>query len=651
MSVLDSKVSYFKNTKATEVLRDPSKQTLRYWITQIQEGGFKDEVEKVRDGDDSAKVFLPTVAVHGVFKDFRNAKDFIESTGIIILDIDDIDPEDNLEDVKDDIMTSSSNVVAVMISPSGNGIKVLFYVDPYLVTRDSYRLIGKELVSRYSHYGHVDYLSLTDTLIMTYDPNILVNEEAVPAFVYIKDIEHNVNVELEPRDPDKQLWTDVEDFFDTVLAKDIEGKTNNNFHFIQVAVFDLAKFGFKHPAEDLTFVIDYAEEAFKRSPDNKRRFLEAVEIANNSIQHSRWAYKVGEEFWDDEEDGEMDYSDYSDHVSTKDKPKKKGSDDDEPDYNDDDDDDFDGFMDYEGDAFWERIKAVAKEGDRVGAEISLKAFAEIFRFKGTGILTVTGIPGHGKTEFTDQCVLDLARLYGHETLMVGYEQRPEEHILKLSRKLIGKNVTCPSYQDKEGLKTMKQAYDFITSKIKHLDTTKIGGNINTVLEKCAKKIKQLRDAGGDPRYVLIDPFNMLSLKGRFSGHEKIEEILRRITQFSHQMGVLVILVAHPFKMKKDEKTGKYEVPDFYSVKGSSAFFEMSYHGLVVYRDGSTVMVRVLKVKQNNLGSAGEETYFAYEKNSGRYIPIDQDQNEDRGDHRATDWLAKAVELNNKNFNK
>ena len=140
---------------------------------------------------------------------------------------------------------------------------------------------------------------------------------------------------------------------------------------------------------------------------------------------------------------------------------------------------------------------------------------------------------------------------------------------------------------------------------------------------------------------------MLSIKGKFNGHEKIEEILRRLTQFSHQMKMMVILVAHPFKMRKDEKTGNYEVPDFYSVKGSSAFFEMSYHGLVVYRSPGQVLVRVLKLKQNNLGRAGAEVYFDYEKAPGRYVPKDEEGNELSGDHRSKDWLTDALKKENK----
>lgn len=196
------------------------------------------------------------------------------------------------------------------------------------------------------------------------------------------------------------------------------------------------------------------------------------------------------------------------------------------------------------------------------------------------------------------------------------------------------------------------AYDFITSKFSHIDVTKTGGNINKILDIAADKIKKSRDSGGNPRYLVLDPFNMLTIKGRFTGHEKIEEILRRILHFSHQMGILVIDIAHPFKMKRHEKTGVFLIPDFYSVKGTSAFYEMSYHGLVVYlHPDGTAMVKILKVKQNNLGNRDAEVFFNYDRNSGRYIPIDEAGNEEKGDHRDRDWLEKALEIKTKSINR
>ena len=384
----------------------------------------------------------------------------------------------------------------------------------------------------------------------------------------------------------------------------------------------------------MQFVIEYAEAAFKRSADNFRRFQEVVELAKQYPQ-TQWPYKSEKQ----KEVIEEEYVDYSTlNINNEDMTEEEVE-------------ETNGLVDYG--ALYNKVVETIKEGDRVGYETSHQAFSDIFRFKGSGILTVTGIPGHGKTEFVDSCILDLARLHGHESIICGFEQTPEEHIIKLTRKLIGTDVTCDTWFKDENMPQLYQAYDFITSKIKHVDADKTGGDVLKILDVAAKQIHESRENGGDPKYLVIDPFNMLSIKSKSDGHQRIEEILRRLTNFSHQMKVMVILVAHPFKMRKDDKTGLYEIPDFYSVKGSSAFFEMSYHGLVVYRSPGQVLVRVLKVKQNNLGRAGAEVYFDYERLPGRYIPKDEEGNELGGDHRQKDWLANAIEkekLNIKNTN-
>jgi len=237
--ILEQKVSFFKTTKNTEVLGNfPIGKALDY----IKEGKYKAQIDKVRAGDKSVKTQLPTVAMHGVFSNERKKDQFIEASGLIILDIDDVDV-DRLEEIKEEIMSDSDSVLAAMVSPSGNGIKILYYVSQELVTADNYRQIGKQLVQDFMMYGNVDYLSTTDCLIMTYDPKILINEDAVPAFLHIQTAEA-ISSELEPKDSTRELWDDAEEFFETVLANNIEEKVNNNFHYIQVAVLDLKKFGF-----------------------------------------------------------------------------------------------------------------------------------------------------------------------------------------------------------------------------------------------------------------------------------------------------------------------------------------------------------------------------------------------------------------------
>ncbi|UXQ88812.1 twinkle-like protein [Tenacibaculum phage Larrie] len=665
--ILERAVSFFKRTTDTIVNKTISIEEM---LISIKDGTYKREIERLRAGNKDVKRMLPMVAAHGLFETERKKAQFYESSGIIILDIDDV--EDDLEEVKEDIIASNSHVLAAMISPSGDGIKVLYLVNKDYVSSNNYRAIGKKIVSEFDIYGKVDFLSVTDCLIMTYDPKIQIDETAEPALIYCEDTFEVKSEPLEPLDESRELWEDAEDFFDTVLAEDIASKTSSNFHFIQVSVLDMAKFGFFHPQEDLSFIVDYAESYFKRSSENGRRLDEIAYIANNTVKQSKHPYKTFSGGDYEEEDEPIDYSQYQEGFgaaedlvsdegfgkpedSEKDdlkddnedegintpkkkekasKRKKKGEEEEIP------DEDNYGLVDYS--KHKERVIQKIREGDRVGFEISLSNIADIFRFNGTGILTVTGIPSHGKTELVDVATLDLARLYGQDTFIVGFEQTSEEHIIKLVRKMIGTNITCESWFNESNYEAFDKAYDFVTNHIKHIDVNSIGGNINLILGILAKRIFQARREGRDPKYVVIDPFNMLSIKGRYSGHEKIEEILRRITHFSHQMGVMVILVAHPFKMKVDEKTGAYAVPDFYSVKGSSAFYEMSYHGMVVYRkQDNTVLVRILKVKQNNLGEKDAEAYFTYDRPSGRYIPIDEQMNELSGDHREPNWQDKV----------
>jgi len=626
MSILDNKVSWFKSTKETEVQKA---FPISSFLDLIKNGKYKEQIGKLRSGGDkSIKTQLPTIAFQGLFEYSRKASNFIESSGLIILDIDDVEVQ-NLEIYKQEIMNDSNSVVAAMVSPSGNGIKVLYYIEPDLITADNYRQIGKQLVQDFMIYGDVDFLSITDTLIMTYDPNILINEDVVADQIVIKEVKVE-KVDLPNRDSSKNLFEDAEEFFEVVLDESIIERVTSNFHYIQVAIFELAKFGFKHPNEDLSFVVNYSENHFKVSGDNKTRFIEATNIAKD-LPQTKWAYDTRAPR---EEVELIDYSQFQD--------EEEGMslyEDEEVETQELEEDGEDGLINYS--TFYDRIVEVVKEGDRVGREISLSNFANVFRLRGTGILTITGIPGHGKTEFVDAMIVDLARMYNESSLIIGFEQTPEEHLIKLARKMIGANVTCETWWHEKNEGVFRENYGFITDKIKHVDIKEVGGKVENILLKSASWVQTERSKGNDPKYVVIDPFNMLSVQGKVSGHEKAEEILRQLTHFSHQMGVMIILVAHPFKMKKDEKTGEFEIPNFYSVKGSSAFFEMSYHGLTIYRTSGMVLVKVLKVKQNNLGEREAEVWFSYDRASGRYIPCDEEGLELDGDHRDRDWLKKV----------
>ena len=105
----------------------------------------------------------------------------------------------------------------------------------------------------------------------------------------------------------------------------------------------------------------------------------------------------------------------------------------------------------------------------------------------------------------------------------------------------------------------------------------------------------------------------------------------KILQVCKKYDVLTFIVAHPTKMYKGQD-GKMEEPTMYNIKGGGEWYDASYHGLLVHRDyeAKNTKVKVLKVKFQNLGENGAESFFTWEPKSGCYIPevIEEQQKED-----------------------
>ena len=618
---LDTEVSVFKTITSID---PPSQISVGDVLNDIISGRYKSQIDRLRGGDLEVKTSeLPAIAFHGMFNGRRRKDNFYNQTGILIVDIDDITT--NIEDVKQEIADSLDSCLAIMVSPSGDGLKCLYLIDDSALNRDNYTSYGREVKKLFERFGTIDVLSITDCLIMTYDPNMFINFDAIPdSIIQVRQVEVVQQSELPKRDSSKPLFEDIEEFYETVLLDEIDSRASNNFDFIRMSIFELAKYGFHHPNEDLSFVIDFSETCHKVSKSNKARLRESSEKAK-SIQQSAWAYDTRGSL----STFEVKSKPKQVHIPEKndDEPSHYSEDDGESSDSEDENDEYDWFVDKSN--FLSRIMDTVNEGDRVGAEISFPNFADNFRFK-YGLCTVTGIPTSGKTEFLDAITIDLARLHGWDTCVAGFEQTPEEHVVKLLRKVIGHNITSPTANKSE----ISNAYKFVMKHYTHVDIEKTGGDINKIL-KCFQVMADL----GYKSFVL-DPFNLLTIKSRGGELEKISEILRKITMFANTNKVYVFLIAHPRKMSKNDKTGKPDIPDFYSVKGSSAFFEMSYHGLVVHRDDESetpVLVRVLKVKQNNLGRRDANMFFKYSIGSGRYIPLTEDGDIIRCDYNIPNW--------------
>lgn len=112
--------------------------------------------------------------------------------------------------------------------------------------------------------------------------------------------------------------------------------------------------------------------------------------------------------------------------------------------------------------------------------------------------------------------------------------------------------------------------------------------------------------------------------------------------------MLVILAAHPTKMKKDPATGRYPVPTMYDISGSAAFFNKADFGIAIERDREKGVTRihVQKVKFRHLGFPGVASFY-YNNHNGRFVnfiaPKTPDLPLPDKEFDNSNWLAKKLE--------
>jgi twinkle protein len=231
---------------------------------------------------------------------------------------------------------------------------------------------------------------------------------------------------------------------------------------------------------------------------------------------------------------------------------------------------------------------------------------------------VTGPPQSGKSEFVDSICLGYALRYGMKTAFASAENKPNYlHADKILRKI---NGFRPSSTDYLKSKKWNRAIDFYSEHFFHVEF-RDGYN----LQKILAKFEELVHRKG-VRVFVIDPFNKAKLKESASKNinDYTADYLMEIDTFCRKTNSIVYLVAHPTKMKKIDGTNTYPMPDAYDIKGGGEMFDMAYHilGLTRNMEGEYVSVRTLKVKFQHLGNYGEEGYFKWNINNGRYETID-----------------------------
>lgn len=240
---------------------------------------------------------------------------------------------------------------------------------------------------------------------------------------------------------------------------------------------------------------------------------------------------------------------------------------------------------------------------------------EHLRFAKGYITTITGIPGHGKSEFIDHIATHLI-IYGNQKgAFYSPENKPTKlHISKIIRKLSGKGWFG---NDKLNRAQLGWYLNYLIDRIWFIKPPK-GFTLDNILES-VKELKLRKNID----FFVIDAWNKLEHIDDSTTY--VGKCYDKLEMFCQEHGLHCFMAAHPTKMQKDKQTGVYEVPNLYSISGSANFFNKTDNGISVYRrfdpsdpDKSHTEVHIQKVKFNHWGKIGAVEYD-FDKVSLRYI--------------------------------
>lgn len=271
------------------------------------------------------------------------------------------------------------------------------------------------------------------------------------------------------------------------------------------------------------------------------------------------------------------------------------------------------------------VMALYDIGLQKGKTVGVDRFDELISFEEGRIITVTGAPGSGKTEFIEWLTVRMNMRYGLKTAYFSPERLPMQYGASLiAEKIIGKSceLNAPNRMTRYELEV---AVDYISDNFYFISPINDDYLVDNILEKARQTIFR-----HGVKALVIDPYNQFEHKRKSNKteHEYIGEFMSKIGLFARRNNIMIFLIAHPVKMDKNAD-GNYHVPTLYNIAGSSNFFNKTDYGISMRRNTNNDMVEVYiqKVKFSHLGKLGRCNFWFTRENK-RYTYAATEDRED-----------------------
>jgi len=265
---------------------------------------------------------------------------------------------------------------------------------------------------------------------------------------------------------------------------------------------------------------------------------------------------------------------------------------------------------------YEDVVNLYQNGCVGGVDTGWENLSGLYSVRPGDFTVITGIPGHGKSEWSDALMVNIAKTQGWRFAICSPENQPIKlHLKKLLEKWSGH-----PFFEKEGdritLSELERAcgelnnyFSFILPKEPTIDC---------ILDRARYEVIRNGING-----LLIDPWNELEhmRPAAQTETEYISESLGKLRRFAKENNIALWLVAHPTKMQRVEKGSPiYEVPTPYDIAGSANWRNKADNCITVYRNIDSVDIHIQKIRVKEIGQVGTAR-FTYKKSTGEYFPV------------------------------
>lgn len=279
---------------------------------------------------------------------------------------------------------------------------------------------------------------------------------------------------------------------------------------------------------------------------------------------------------------------------------------------------------------WDKLNSLHEKGKPKGNYVGFKGLYDKYSVKLGCTTYILGIPGHGKTEFLFEILMNLTEFYGWRHIIYSPEiGTPTDIYLELAMKY------CKKPLEKIDKVEFGNAIAFLDEYFYVLTPTDEQKTPAKLMQLAIDLISEFKMDEKIFHTLSIDPWNELSHDFESYGAREDKYLaytLGNIRIKSRESKLHTFIVAHPRTLREKKKDNTYAPPTTYEFSGGAEWFNKGETILCIYRPKiydpdlkeyyNDVKIIIQKAKPKGIGCNKGEIDMFYDTESGRYYEMD-----------------------------